>query len=159
MADEQYDGIIKKAVLAAAAAGPLVLAPVPGPADVAMGAINGIMLVAIARHNNQTFDEAVAKRIILGVTAGAGAYYSGVKFFLWLVAKVPGIGMIAGAGATSTINVAVTLWLAFAMVDLFERHDSIDADFCTEFLSREMKPGVNLRKLKRIKDFMKRLGG
>jgi uncharacterized protein (DUF697 family) len=115
------------------------------------------MLVTIARHNNQTFDEAVAKRIILGVMAGAGAYYSGVKFFLWIVAEVPGIGMITGAGATSTITVAVTR-LAFAMVDLFERHDSVDAEFCVDFLKREMKPGVNLRKLKRIKDFMKRLG-
>jgi len=159
MADEQYDSIIRKAVLAAAAAGPLVLAPVPGPADVAMGAINGIMLVTIARRNNQAFDEAAAKRIILGVMAGAGAYYSGVKFFLWIVAKVPGIGMITGAGATSAINVAVTLWLAFAMVDLFERHDSVDAEFCVDFLKQEMKPGVNLRKLKRIKDFTKRLGG
>jgi hypothetical protein len=90
--------------------------------------------------------------------AGAGAYYTGVRFFLWIVAKVPGIGMVAGAGAMSTINVAVTLWLAFAMVDLFEQHDSVNAEFCVDFLKREMKPGVNLRKLKRIKDFMKRLG-
>jgi hypothetical protein len=41
MADEHYDGIIKKAVLAVAAAGPLVLAPIPGPADVAMGLLTG----------------------------------------------------------------------------------------------------------------------
>lgn len=155
--DEQYDNIIVTAVGASIAIGPLVLLPVPGPTEIALSGIWGTMIGAIALKNGKTLSGDLAKRIGLGALTGLGATYGGAKAFTWLLAKFPGIGTITGTAASSALNGALTLWVAFAMVDLFEQHRRVDAEYCIEFLLDEMKPKMNKAKIRRIAAFIKRV--
>ncbi len=161
LADEDYDTILRSAAAAAAAAGPLAMSPVPGTDTIVVaGAWTG-MIVAIAKKaGRDELDAEAAKKIILGVIAGAGAYWTGSKFFTWILAKIPGIGWVTGSGINSGLNVVFTLWLGYVLIDFFEGPTLKLDDITTIIgqLTEAMKPQLKGDKIKRIVGFFKRIG-
>ncbi len=158
MCDADFDGIIRTAVVAAAATGPLVVLPVPGADAIPIAGIATTMMIAIARETGHSMDPTTSKKVVLAVIAQAGSYWVNVKAFNWIVAKFPGIGWVTGSGANSLLNVAFMVWLGYAFIDLFEKEDVevIDLGSHLVFLQEAMKPNPGLRKLMRIRDFFKR---
>src|SRR6266849_1760727 len=158
MFDQDYDDIIRKAIAAAAATGPLAMSPVPLTDTAAVAGIWTTMMIAIARRTGHALDVETAKKVVLAVIAQALAYWAGCKALTWLIAKFPGIGMVTGSGANSVLNVALTVWLGYAFIDLFEREDFelIDWPVYVGVLKDAMKPGADVSKLRRVRDFFKR---
>ncbi len=60
----------------------------------------------------------------------------------WIVAKVPGIGMVTGSGANSVLNGTFTVWLGLTFIDLSERDDFelIDWSVFAESLKDSKQP-------------------
>lgn len=161
MADEDYDGIIRTAFVAASATGPLVISPIPGSDLVVVTGIWTTMMTGIARKTGHSLDVETGKKVVVAVVAGAGAYWTGSKTLTWILAKIPGIGWATGSAINSGLNGAFTLWLGYAFIDLFEK-DDFDLqnwEFCIEYLKIAMKPGINKAKLMRIRAFFKRWTG
>ncbi len=157
LADEDYDGILRTAVAAGGATGPLIISPVPGTDMAAVAAIWTTMAVNIARRNGHTVEGEAARRVILAVVAGAGAYWANAKLVMWFISKIPGIGMVGASGVNGGINALSTLWLGFALIDLFEqRSGGVDLEFSVDFLVKEMKLRPNGRKLRRLQAFFRR---
>jgi uncharacterized protein (DUF697 family) len=159
MADEEYDGVLRTAVAASAATGPLIILPIPGTDMAAVAAIWTTMAVNIAQRSGQTLEGGTARRVVLAVAAGAGAYWANVKAVMWLVSKIPGIGMVGGSSVNGLVNALSTLWLAFALIDLFERDGGVNFEFSVQFLVEEMKPSPNGRKFRRVQRFFRRWAG
>jgi uncharacterized protein (DUF697 family) len=155
--DENYDGILRTAVAAAGATGPLIILPVPGADAAAIAGIWTTMAVSIARRNGSTVESETARRVMLAVVAGAGAYWANAKAVMWFISKIPGVGMVSASGVNGGINALSTLWLGFALVDLFEQKSGgVDLEFSVDFLVKEMKLRPNGRKLRRLQAFFRR---
>jgi uncharacterized protein (DUF697 family) len=162
LADKDYDTILRSAVAAAATAGPLAMSPIPGTDTIVVAGAWIGMIVAIAKKTGcDELDAETAKKIALGVIAGAGAYWTGSKLFTWTLAKIPGIGWVTGSGINSGLNVVFTLWLGYALIDLFEGPNPEFDDITTiiEQLTEAMKPQARSGKVNRIVGFFKRVGG
>ena len=158
MSDQDYDDIIRKAVAAAAATGPLAMSPIPATDTIAVAGIWTTMMIAIARRTGHSLDVETAKKVVLAVITQAGAYWTGSKALTWIVAKIPGPGMVTGSGANSVLNGAFTVWLGYRFIDLFEREDFelIDWQVYAETLMDAKKPWGDVGKLRRVRDFFKR---
>lgn len=158
MSDQDYDDIIRKAVAAAAATGPLAMSPIPATDTVAVAGIWTTMMIAIARRTGHSLDVETAKKVVLAVIVQATAYWTGSKTLTWIIAKFPGIGWVTGSATNSVLNVAFTVWLGYALIDLFEREDFelIDWPAYAGFLKDAMKPWGDVGKLRRARDFFKR---
>lgn len=158
MADENYDSIIRTAVVAASAAGPLAMSPIPVADTFVVAGIWATMMTGIARKTGHDLDLETGKKVALAVISGAGAYWTGCKALTWIIAKVPGIGWVTGSGANSVLNGAYTVWLGYSLIDLFEKEgfELDDWIFCIEYLKDAMKPRTNKDKLMRIRAFFKR---
>lgn len=158
MSDQDYDDIIRKAVAAAAATGPLAMSPVPATDTVAVAGIWTTMMIAIASRTGHSLDVETGKKVVLAFIAQAGAYWTGSKALTWIIAKFPGIGMVTGSGANSVLNGAFTVWLGCLLIDLFEREDFelIDWPVYVGFLKDAKKPWEDVGKLRRVRDFFKR---
>jgi uncharacterized protein (DUF697 family) len=155
--DEEYDGILRTAAAAAGATGPLIILPVPGADMAAIAGIWTTMAVNIAQRNGHTVEGEAARRVILAVAAGSAAYWANAKLVMWFISKIPGIGMAGAAGVNGGVNALSTLWLGFALIDLFEqRSGGVDLEFSVDFLVKEMRPRPNGRKLKRLQAFSRR---
>lgn len=162
MADENYDTILRTAAALAASTGPLAISPVPEVDLVFIATIWSAMMAAIAEEAGcYELNAEVTKKIVFGVIAGAGAYWTGCKFFTWILAKIPVVGWVTGSGINSGLNVVFTLWMGFALIDLFEGPDLKLNDVPTiiEQLMDAMKPRTTSDKIKRIMSFFKRVGG
>lgn len=159
MADKDYDSIIRTATGAAAACGPLALSPVPVTDTVAIAGIWATMMTAIARRAGHGLDKETAKMVALGVLGAAGSYWSGCKTFTWVLAKIPGPGMIVGSGVNGTLNAGFTLWVAYSFIDLFEEDDIdlTDWEFMITYLKGAVRPAANSAKLRRIRAFFRRM--
>jgi len=160
MADEKYDTILRTAITAAAASGPLAMSPIPGTDTLVMGGTWIAMMTAIAKkagYNN--LDSEIAKKVVLGVVAGAGAYWTGSKIFTWILAKIPVIGWVTGSGINATLNVLFTLWMGYAFIDWFEGPNIEFNDLSTTIkqLIDAMQPGLRSGKIQRIADFFTRI--
>lgn len=158
MSDEDYDGIIRKAVTGAAATGPLALSPIPQADAVVVVGIWTTMMIAIARRKGHSLDVETGKKVVLAFIHQAGAYWVGSKALTWIVAKVPGIGMVTGSGANSILNGTFTVWLGLTFIDLSEREDFelIDWSVYAESLKDAKRPYADVAKLRRARDFFKR---
>jgi len=155
--DSYYDDILRTAVKAAAATGPLVISPIPGTDLVVVGTIWGTMAAEIAKLNNVKLEKEAAVKIAVAVLTGLGAYAASVKAFLYIISKVPGIGWVAGSGVNSVANTALTLWFAFALIDLFDEDgDVVDLEGYVTFLISEVRPRNNGKKFARAAAFIKR---
>jgi uncharacterized protein (DUF697 family) len=144
--DEQYDDILTVAILAAAASGPSII--IPG-ADV--GAVAGIwttMVMSIAEKNGVTLEKKATGKIMLTILTGLGAYVGSVKVFLAIVSKIPGIGMLGASAANSIANIVLTIWLAFTMIDLFDRERGVkNLEGYTEFILGALRPKSAMTKM------------
>ena len=155
--DAKYDEIVKLAIAGAAIAGPAVfIAPM---ADlIIVGKHWATMAVEIARLNDVKLEKEAAGKVMTAVAIGVGAYVGAVKIFNFVITKIPGIGTAAGIGVNSGVNVALTLWLAFALIDLFSQDgEKKRLEDYAEFLIRELKPRMNTEKIKRSIAFVKRV--
>lgn len=161
MHDEGYDNIIRTAVVAASAAGPLAMSPIPATDTVVVAGVWTTMMTSIAKKAGHSLDPETGKKVILAVISGAGAYWTGSKALTWIIAKIPGIGWVTGSGINGILNGAFTVWLGYALIDLFEKNDFElgDWEFCIEYLKNAMKPQVDKGKIKRIRAFFGRLTG
>ena len=124
----KYQGIIKKGVVAASAAGPI--GAFVGPFDAgAIGGIWGTMLVSIANRSGHKIDGKFASKFIATVGAGAVAYYGGVKAATWLFHAIPGAGSLTAMGISTALNAIFTYKFGAAVSDLFDssRIDPEDA--------------------------------
>lgn len=159
--DEDYDNIIRTAVVAASAAGPLAMSPIPATDTVVVAGIWTTMMTGIARKTGHSLDLETGKKVVLAVISGAGLYWTGGKALTWIIARIPGIGWVTGSGANSVLNGTFTVWLGYSLIDLFEKEDFEldDWEFCIEYLKDAMKPQANKDKLKRIRAFFKRWTG
>lgn len=158
MADEEYDDIVRTAAAAAAATGPLAMSPVPATDTLAIAGIWTAMMTAIAQRTGHRLDAETAKKVAVGISGAAGGYWVGCKWFTWILAKIPGVGMVTGSGINSTLNVGFTLWLAYSFIDLFEEDDIdlTDWEFMITQLKGAMKPSMSSGKVARIREFFGR---
>jgi uncharacterized protein (DUF697 family) len=158
VSDEDYDGIIRKAVTGAAATGPLAMSLIPSADTVVITGIWTTMMIAIARRTGHSLDARTGKKVVLGFIHQAGAYWAGSKALTWIVAKVPGIGMVTGSGANSVLNGTFTVWLGLTFIDLSEREDFelIDWAVYVDSLKDAKRPYADVAKLRRVRDFFKR---
>ena len=156
--DAQYDRIISVAIAGAAAAGPLIIVAPPMADLVVVGKHWTAMAIEIARMNGVSLEKKSVAKIMTAVAAGVGAYVGAVKLFNFVISKVPGIGMAAGAGVNSGVNVLLTLWLAFALIDLFSKEGKKEKfEDYAGFLLEELKPSLNKKKIQRAIAFAKRV--
>lgn len=161
MADENYDTILRTAATVASAAGPLAISPIPETDTLVIAGVWSTMMVAIAhKAGNNAFNGEMAKKVALGVIAGAGAYWTGSKFFTWILGKIPVVGWVTGSGINAGLNMIFTLWMGFALIDLFEgpnlKIDDIAA--IIKQLTDAIKPHIGSNKVKRVGSFFQRIG-
>jgi len=158
VSDEDYDGILRKAVTGAAATGPLAMSLIPTADTIVIAGIWTTMMIAIARKRGRSLDAETGKKLVPAFIAQAGAYWVGSKALTWVVAKVPGIGMVTGSAANGVLNATFTVWVGLTFIDLAEREDFelIDWSVYAESLKDAKRPYADIRKLRRIRDFFKR---
>ncbi|MEV6598677.1 hypothetical protein AB0M36_17730 [Actinoplanes sp. NPDC051346] len=99
-----------------------------------------------------------SKKVALGVLGAAGGYWVGCKLFTWVLAKIPGVGMVTGSGINGMLNAGFTLWLAYSFIDLFEEDDIdlTDWEFLITQLKGAMRPSMSSGKFRRIRAFFGR---
>ncbi|GHO77939.1 hypothetical protein KSD_57100 [Ktedonobacter sp. SOSP1-85] len=161
MADKDYDTILRTAAAAASAAGPLAISPIPGADTLVIAGVWSTMMIAVARKAGQgVFNGEVSKKVALSVIAGAGAYWTGSKLFTWILAKIPVVGWVTGSGINAGLNGIFTLWMGYALIDLFEGPNLKIEDMATiiKQLTDAMKPHVGSSKVKRVVGFFQRIG-
>lgn len=156
--DAEYDPILRAATGAAASTGPLVLLLVPGLDFTVMAGIWGTMIVNIASRNGVAMDRQSAVRIATAIITGFGAYAASAKTFVWAIGKIPGIGWVAAGGINSAANAIMTLWLGFALIDLFDREKPTTLEDYVKFLISELRPKINAGKMARSVAFFQRMG-
>lgn len=115
--DARFDDIIRAAVKVAAATGPLVL--IPGADVGGLMGIWGVMATGIAQKSGVTLSRQDASRITSAALEALRTYRNGVRLFNALVHRVPGLGRVVASGANSAINVLLTVWFAFTLIDKF----------------------------------------
>lgn len=155
--DAKYDRIILRALGEAALTGPMVIVPIPQADLVAVATVWTTLTKEIAAQNDITIDRKQTARMILGILTGLGGYAAGAKAFLKIVSKIPGIGMAAGSGINGTVNTVMTLWFAFATIDLYDQ-DKGGLEGYTSYVINELKPKANKEKLVRTAAFLGRCG-
>lgn len=157
MVDEDYDDILRRGFGLAAATGPLVLSPIPGPDVLAMAAIWTDMIRAIGGRQGVELEEAKVSKAVVATITGILGYLAAVKGFNWVIAKIPGIGMVAGTALNGGINSIYTLVVGLRIVDLFEMNAGSlrDPAALSTYLS-ELRPKANLSMLHRIFKFFQR---
>jgi len=158
MPDEEYDGIVGAAVIAAAGAGPLIVIPFADPA--AVGTIWTTMIYKICRRAGHNIDRPAASQLALAVGASAGAYWAGSKVLGNILSKFP-LSMAPAIGANSLLNALFTLRLGNAMIDLMEKpqFDISDWAYIAGFLGDAMKPRPSVSEIQRVSRLLKRLRG
>jgi uncharacterized protein (DUF697 family) len=158
MADEDYDKILRRAVAAAIASGPLVVSPLPGSDLLPLVGIWGSMIAAMAHKNDREIAADAARKIALAVGTGGLALIFNMKSFNWVVAKFPGIGTVIGTGSNCAVNAVFTVWLGLSFIDLFEQEDIdvTDIDYDIAFVTSAMRPGMYGGLLTRIRAFFVR---
>lgn len=130
----KYTTIVKNALIAAAAAGPLGVAS--GPADtIAIAGIWATMFVAIREKGNKDFGSD-PKRITRGVAAGIVKYYIGCKLATYACFLIPGAGIFAGMSVSAVCNIYFTYNFASILIGLMETKSTYsDDDIINEIIS------------------------
>lgn len=155
--DAQYDRILMKALGEAVLTGPMVAVPIWQADLVAVSTVWTALTKEIAAKNGVPLDVKQTTRIILGILTGLGGYAVGVKAFLKIGSKIPGFGMVFGSSINAAINATLTLWFAFATIDLYDQ-DKGGLEGYTEYILNELKPTAGKAKIVRTAAFFSRCG-
>lgn len=145
---EKYTEIVKTALIAAAAAGPLGVTG--GLADtIAVAGIWTTMFVAIRAKSNRQFGKD-PKRIAGGVASGIVKYYIGCKLATYSCFLIPGAGFLAGMGVSAVCNIYFTYNFASIIIELMDTKASYsDDDIVNEIISL-IKKLPSLEEIKEI---------
>ncbi len=115
---DKYCGMVKKALIAAAAAGPLGVLP-DGVLDAAaICSTWGVLLVAMLDKSGIKLDKNVAAKMCTSVIAGAAGYYAGCKVASKIFNFIPLAGPLLGASVSTLANVIFTYQFAWTVACL-----------------------------------------
>ncbi|HYK05462.1 MAG TPA: hypothetical protein VE974_27165 [Thermoanaerobaculia bacterium] len=99
---------------------------------IAVTAIWGAMLLAVAEKSGHRQDRAFAMKLATGVAAGVAAYVGGSKIFTWaLTIAFPGAGALAAMGFNGILNYLFTYRFGHAITAFFEHGDYDVSDAVT----------------------------
>lgn len=115
---QKYRSIVKTALIAAAAIGPVGL--FGGIDAVAVGGVWATMFYAIRQKSNSSFGSD-PKRIAGAVAMGIVKYYLGCKLASYACFLIPGVGIFAAMGVSSVCNIYFTYNFASILIDLMDR--------------------------------------
>lgn len=130
----KYHGIVKNALIAASAAGPLGV--VSGPADtIAIAGIWSTMFFSIRNKSGKSFGNDPS-RITSGVAAGIVKYYIGCKLASYACFLIPGAGVFAGMSLSTLCNIYFTYNFASILIELMDtKSEYSDDDIIREIIS------------------------
>ncbi len=130
----KYQEIVKVALVASAAAGPLGVAS--GPADtIAIAGIWTTMFLSIRSKSEKNFGNDPS-RITKGVAAGIVKYYIGCKLATYGCFLIPGAGIFAGMSVSAVCNIYFTYNFASILIELMDTKSSYsDDDIIKEIIS------------------------
>lgn len=116
-----YNGITKKALIAAAGCGPLGM--VSGAADMAaIAGIWGAYLYSAARMEHVEMSRETAVQVCKTVLLGAAGYYAGCKMANRVLFFIPAAGPLLGMGVSALANVLFTYRFALTVSLVLARH-------------------------------------
>lgn len=114
---DKYRSIVKTALIAAAAIGPVGL--FGGIDAVAVGGVWTTMFFAIRQKANSSFGSD-PKRIAGAVALGIVKYYLGCKLASYACFLIPGVGVFAAMGVSSICNIYFTYSFATILIELMD---------------------------------------
>lgn len=145
---ERYRDIVKKALMASAAAGPLGVAG--GATDaIAIAGIWTTMFVAIRNRANNHFGSNPT-RIAKGVAAGIVKYYIGCKLATYTCFLIPGAGIFAGMSVSAVCNVYFTYNFASILIELMDTKPFYDDDDIIKEIISLIKKMPSVEEIKEI---------
>ncbi len=128
----EYWGLMKTAIIAATAAGPIGAIPGAGIADAAaLGTIWTTLTVAICKRAGKPLSGDAAKSFVTASVTGAGAYYIGCKVASWILFLVPFFGQLGAIGISSAANAIFTYRFGYSILKLIEKN-AVDSGNVTE---------------------------
>ena len=129
----RYRSIVKTALIAAAAVGPV---GVFGGIDaVAVGGIWTTMFFAIRSEAGTKFGND-PRRIAGAVASGIVQYYIGCKLATYTCFLIPGVGVLAAMGVSALCNIYFTYRFASIVIELMDTKKSYsDDDIIEEIIS------------------------
>ena len=132
MIAKEYWGIMKTAIIAATAAGPIGAIPGAGFADAAaLGAIWTTLTAAICKKAGKSLSSDAVKSFVTASITGAGAYYVGCKLATWLLFLIPFLGQLGAIGISSAANAIFTYRFGYSILKLIEKN-AVDSKNVTE---------------------------
>lgn len=111
-----------------------------------------------ARPGAAPLDSGTMTRLLVGVFASAGAYWTGSKILSGLIGwLLPGIGTGTAMTLNALFNGAYTWRLGHTMANLFERRDFdvTDIDTMREVLVAAMRPIPTTRELRMVRNLIR----
>lgn len=121
----KYTTIVKNALIAAAAIGPVGV--FGGIDTVAVGGVWATMFIAIRNKANSSFGSD-PKRIAGAAVSGIVKYYIGCKVATYTCFLIPGAGIFIGMGVSALCNIYFTYNFASALIELMDTKSSYSDD-------------------------------
>ena len=152
--ERNYWPMMKVAIAAAAAAGPL--GSLTGPAD--MIAVTGIwttLLISMMNKAECKISPKNAKTIATAVATGAVSYYVGCKVASWMFYLIPFAGVAGAIGISTAANILFTYRFGLSIASMIEKNivDCRDKSLLLEIatpLFRKLPSIGELREIKTI---------
>ncbi|WP_189177687.1 hypothetical protein [Streptomyces lasiicapitis] len=158
MAEKDYDDIVATAVIAAAATGPLVVAPV---ADLTV--LSGVwtaMLAAINKRSGHGLERDFFLKVPAAVLVGGGLYRVGSKLlqrFIMAAIAATGVGAAPVMSVNGILNALATWRASQAYIELCETEDfdPLDWDRTVKILKEAVKPWPTREEIRFIINFLR----
>ena len=151
--NRKYWPMMKVAIIAAAAAGPL--GSLTGPAD--MLAVTGIwttLLISMLNTAGQKISFDNAKMVASAVAAGAVSYYVGCKVASWAFYLIPFAGPAGAVGISTAANILFTYRFGFAVARMIDESliDGQSKDAILEIAKPLFSKVPSMKEMREIKE-------
>lgn len=150
---QKYRSIVKTALIAAAAIGPVGL--FGGIDAVAVGGVWATMFYAIRQKASSSFGSDPG-RIAGAVALGIVKYYLGCKMASYACFLIPGVGIFAAMGVSSVCNIYFTYSFASILIDLMDRRSYYSDDDIIQEIINLIKKLPSVDEVKEIYDIYTR---